>query len=149
MKIILLEDIKGGGKKDQVIEVAQGYGMNFLIPNKKGVLATNENLEKLKRKQEKQNYDRGQEIILAKEIKEQLEKVTLVIEAKVGEKDKLFGTITPKEIVEELEKKYNIVIDKKKVNIKNPIKQTGEYIVNIKLDKEVNSNLKVVVIGIK
>lgn len=149
MKIILLEDIKGVGKKDQVIEVAQGYGMNFLIPNKKGVLATNENLEKLKRKQEKQNYDRGQEIILAKEIKEQLEKVTLVIEAKVGEKDKLFGTITPKEIVEELEKKYNIVIDKKKVNIKNPIKQTGEYIVNIKLDKEVNSNLKVVVIGIK
>lgn len=149
MKVILLEDVKGVGKKDEIIEASQGYAMNFLIPNKKGIAATPDNMEKLKRRKEKEAYDRTQEIKYANELKSELEKMTLRLEAKVGDKDKLFGTITSKEISEALEKEHKIKIEKKKIEIKNPIKTTGMYIVKLKLDREVSSTLRISVVGIK
>ena len=142
MKVILLEDVKGVGKKDEIIEASQGYAMNFLIPNKKGIAATPDNMEKLKRRKEKEAYDRTQEIKHANELKAELEKMTLRLEAKVGDKDKLFGTITSKEISEALEKEH-------KIKIKNPIKTTGMYIIKLKLDREVSSTLRISVVGIK
>lgn len=149
MKVILLEDVKGVGKKDEIIEASQGYVMNFLIPNKKGIAATPDNMEKLKRRKEKEAYDRTQEIKHANELKAELEKMTLRLEAKVGDKDKLFGTITSKEISEALEKEHKIKIEKKKIEIKNPIKTTGMYIIKLKLDREVSSTLRISVVGIK
>ena len=106
-------------------------------------------MEKLKRRKEKEAYDRTQEIKHANELKAELEKMTLRLEAKVGDKDKLFGTITSKEISEALEKEHKIKVEKKKIEIKNPIKTTGMYIVKLKLDREVSSTLRISVVGIK
>ena len=147
MKVILLEDVKKLGKKDEIIEVSSGYARNFLIPNKKAIVAENVNLNKLEGKKSKENHIKELSLEHAKEIKKIIEKETLVIKAKKGKDDRLFGTITNSEISKELKKKYNVDIDRKKIIVENPIKIVGEYIITIKLEQGVIADLKVDIVG--
>ena len=147
MKVILLEDVKKLGKKDEIIEVSSGYARNFLIPNKKAIVADNVNLNKLEGKKSKENHIKELSLEYAKEIKKIIEKETLVIKAKKGKDDRLFGTITNSEISKELKKKYNVDIDRKKIIVENPIKIVGEYIITIKLEQGVIADLKVDIVG--
>ena len=147
MKVILLEDVKKLGKKDEIIEVSSGYARNFLIPNKKAIVADNVNLNKLEGKKSKESHLKELSLEYAKEIKEIIEKEVLVIYAKKGKDDRLFGTITNSEIAKELKKKYNVDIDRKKIIVENAIKMIGEYVVTVKLDQGVIADLKVDIIG--
>ena len=147
MKLILLEDVKKLGKKDEIIEVSSGYARNFLIPNKKAIVADNVNLNKLEGKKSKESHIKELSLEHAKEIKKIIEKETLVIKAKKGKDDRLFGTITNSEISKELKKKYDIDIERKKIIVENPIKIVGEYIITIKLEQGVIADLKVDIVG--
>ena len=147
MKVILLEDVKKLGKKDEIIEVSSGYARNFLIPNKKAIVADNVNLNKLEGKKSKESHIKELSLEHAKEIKKIIEKETLVIKAKKGKDDRLFGTITNSEISKELKKKYNVDIDRKKIIVENPIKIVGEYIITIKLEQGGIADLKVDIVG--
>lgn len=147
MKVILLEDVKKLGKKDEIIEVSSGYARNFLIPNKKAIVADNVNLNKLEGKKSKESHIKELSLEHAKEIKKIIEKEILVIKAKKGKDDRLFGTITNSEISKELKKKYDIDIERKKIIVENPIKIVGEYIITIKLEQGVIADLKVDIVG--
>ena len=147
MKVILLEDVKKLGKKDEVIEVSSGYARNFLIPNKKAIVADNVNLNKLEGKKSKESHLKELSLEHAKKIKEIIEKEVLVIYAKKGKDDRLFGTITSSEIAKELKKKYDVDIDRKKIIVENAIKVVGEYVVTVKLEQGVIADLKVDIIG--
>ena len=147
MKVILLEDVKKLGKKDEIIEVSSGYARNFLIPNKKAIVADNVNLNKLEGKKSKESHLKELSLEHAKVIKEIIEKETLVIYAKKGKDDRLFGTITNSEIAKELKKKYDVDIDRKKIIVENAIKMIGEYVVTVKLEQGVIADLKVDIIG--
>lgn len=147
MKVILLEDVKKLGKKDEIIEVSSGYARNFLIPNKKAIVADNVNLNKLEGKKSKESHLKELSLEHAKKIKEIIEKEVLVIYAKKGKDDRLFGTITSSEIAKELKKKYDVDIDRKKIIVENAIKMVGEYVVTIKLEQGVIADLRVDIIG--
>ena len=147
MKVILLEDVKKLGKKDEIIEVSSGYARNFLIPNKKAIVADNVNLNKLEGKKSKESHLKELSLEHAKKIKEIIEKEVLTIYAKKGKDDRLFGTITSSEIAKELKKKYDVDIDRKKIIVENDIKVVGEYVVTVKLEQGVIADLKVDIIG--
>ena len=147
MKVILLEDVKKLGKKDEIIEVSSGYARNFLIPNKKAIVADNVNLNKLEGKKSKESHLKELSLEHAKKIKEIIEKEVLVIYAKKGKDDRLFGTITSSEIAKELKKKYDVDVEKKKIIVENAIKIVGEYVVTVKLEQGVIADLKVDIIG--
>ena len=108
MKVILKADIKGVGKKDQVIQASDGYARNFLFPKNLAVEANNENMSKLKAKQDSAKFQKGQEKEEAKKIAEKLSKILLKIQVKAGENGKIFGGVSTKEIAQELEKEYQI-----------------------------------------
>ena len=147
MKVILLEYVKNLGQKDEIIEVSSGYARNFLIPNKKAIVADNVNLNKLEGKKSKESHLKELSLEHAKKIKEIIEKEVLVIYAKKGKDDRLFGTITSSEIAKELKKKYDVDIEKKKIIVENAIKIVGEYVVTVKLEQGVIADLKVDIIG--
>ena len=146
MKIILLQDIKGVGKKDEVINASDGYARNFLLPKKMGVEANAENMSKLKAKQDSNQYKKSVEKEKAEKIAEKLKNITLKISVKSGENQKIFGSITAKEIAENLKEQYKIEIDKKKIDLKEPIKVLGVTTVSIKLFVGVVGSLKVQVL---
>ncbi|MGN1298370.1 MAG: 50S ribosomal protein L9 [Candidatus Scatovivens sp.] len=143
MKVILKQDIKGVGKKDQVINASDGYARNFLLPKGLAVVADNTNMSKLKSKNESNAFKKSQELEKAKEVATRLEKITLKIRAKVGDNGKLFGGITAKDISEYLKQDFNIDIDKKKIVLAENIKQIGITTVQIKLYEGVNAKLKI------
>lgn len=146
MKVILLQDIKGVGKKDEVINASDGYARNFLLPKKMGVEANAENMSKLKAKQDSNNYKKSVEKEKALDIAEKLKTITLKISVKSGENQKIFGSITAKEIAENLKEQYKIEIDKKKIDLKEPIKVLGVNTVSVKLFEGVMGSLKVQVL---
>ena len=113
MKVILKENIKGVGKKDEIINASDGYARNFLFPKNLAVEANAENLSKLKAKNESKEYQKEQEKEAAKKIADKMAKIQLKIQVKAGENGKIFGGVSSKEIAENLEKSYNIKIDKK------------------------------------
>lgn len=143
MKVILLADIKGVGKKDEVINASDGYARNFLFPKKLAVEANSENMSKLKAKNDSNAYKKSVEKQEAEKLAEKLKGILLKIEVKTGENGKIFGSITSKEIADNLKKQYKIEIDKKKVDLKEPIKTLGSFSVNIKLYEGVIGSLKV------
>lgn len=146
MKVILTQDVKGVGKKDQILEVNDGYARNFLIPKKLGVQASTANLALLKSKQDSRDFKRQQDKKAAEQIKEKLEKIRLDIKVKSGENGKIFGGVTSKEISDVLKDKYSINIDKKKIELKETIKIVGITTVDIKLFEGVIGKVKVNVI---
>ena len=147
MKVILKADIKGVGKKDEVINASDGYARNFLFPKNLAVEANNENMSKLKAKQDSAKYQKGVEKEKAIEIADKLSKILLKIRVKAGENGKIFGGVSAKEIAQELSKEYKIEVDKKKIDLKETIKTLGVHIVDIKLFEGVVGNLKIDVIS--
>ncbi len=147
MKVILLDNVKGVGKKDEVINANDGYARNFLLPKGLALEANNSNLSKLKAKQDSKAFKREEEKNKALEIKSQLEKITLKLEVKAGENGKIFGGVTSKEISERLKEQVNIDLDKKKIDLKETIKTTGIFTIDLKLFEGVIGKLKVEIIG--
>ncbi len=145
MKVILKQDIKGVGKKDQIINAADGYARNYLFPKNLAVPADQGNMNNLKAKQESVQYRKGEDLKEAKQIAEKMKSITLKIAVKAGENGKLFGGVTSKEIAEALKKDYNIEIDKKKILLSETIKVAGVTNVDIKLNEGVMAKLKVMV----
>lgn len=146
MKVILKQDIKGVGKKDQIINAADGYARNFLFPKNLAVPADNGNMNNLKAKNESIAYRKEEDLKEAKEIAEKIKKITLKISVKSGENGKLFGAVTAKEIADALKKDFNITVDKKKIFLSESIKVAGVTSVDIKLNEGVMSKLKVMVV---
>lgn len=141
MKIILLEDVKKQGKKDDIIEVADGYG-NFLIKNRQAVLASSTGVKRLNKEKEEASLKEEELIKECNRIKERLEKETIKFTVKTGKEDRVFGTISAKQIADYLkDKKYNI--DKKQVKIDNQISSLGYHNVDIQLHKKVVAHIKV------
>lgn len=142
MKIILLEDIKGRGVKNQVIEVAAGYG-NYLITNKKGILATEENLNNLKEQLHQEALEAENQKKLMQKIKEEIEEKCVNIYIKIGADGKLFGHVTTKQICEEFEAQTGIHLDKRKVSLPVEINSLGVYTANVDLHKDVQASLEI------
>lgn len=143
MKVILLKDVKKQGKKDQVIEVSDGYANNFLIKNGLAVPYSKTSKEILESEINKRNEAESIFISECKIIKEKFEDKNITFKVKTGAQDKVFGTISTKQIAEELQKK-GVNIDKKQIQLTNPIVSLGTHIVKIKLHKEVVFNIRVV-----
>ena len=142
MKVILLEDVKGRGAKNQIIEVAVGYG-NYLISNKKGILATDANLAKLKEDLHQAQLEAENQKKLMQKIKEEIEEKCVNIYIKIGADGKLFGHVTTKQICDEFEAQTGIRLDKRKVSLKNEITALGVYTANVDLHKEIQANLEI------
>ena len=147
MKVILKENIKGVGKKDQIINASDGYARNYLFPKNLAVEANNANMSKLKAKNDSAQYKKDQEKEEAKQIAEKLKKITIKVEVRAGENGKIFGGVSSKEIAENLEAQHKIKIDKKKINLKETIKTLGVQNIEIKSYEGVIGHLKVDIIG--
>ena len=143
MKVILKEDVKGTGKKGEMVNVKDGYARNFLIPRGLAVEATTENINIMKARKQAENTKKEKEMAKAREMAEKLGKTTVVIKTKAGENGKLFGSITSKDISDKLKSDYKIDIDKKKFNMPEPIRTLGTCEVEIKLYPEINAKLNV------
>ena len=146
MKVILKADIKGVGKKNEVINASDGYVRNFLFPKNLAVPADAGNMNNLQAKKDSNAFRKGEELKEAKEIAEKLKKITIKLTIKAGENGKLFGGVTSKEIAEALKKDFNIEIDKKKVMLKETIKVAGVTKVDIKLYEGVVATVNVQII---
>ena len=147
MKVILKTDIKGVGKKDQIINASDGYARNFLFPKNLAVEANAENMSKLKAKQDSNAFKKSQEKEEAEKISDKLSKIQLKIKVKSGANGKIFGGVSSKEIAENLEKQYQIKVDKKKIDLKETIKTLGIITVDIKLFEDVIGKVKVDIIS--
>ena len=143
IKVILTETIKGIGKKDEIIEVKDGYANNFLLNKNKAVLATLENINKLQKKNEKIEKNHARDVKEANELKNILAKKEVVLKVKAGENGKVFGSIGAKEIAEAIKEQLNIEIDKKKISSNTRVKDLGLHIVELKLHSEVKGSIKV------
>lgn len=143
MKVILLQDIKGVGKKDQIINANDGYARNYLFPKKLAVEANAGNLGNLKAKQESNQYRKDVEKEEATKLANKLKDITLNLKVKAGENGKIFGGVTSKEISDNLKAQYEIEIDKKKIILNETIKVLGTFVVDIKLYEGIIGKLKV------
>jgi len=142
MKIILKEDVKGLGKAGAIVNVAEGYGRNFLLPQKKAVDATPDNLKKAEKEKKKEEEKQKHLIVDAQELAKKVNEYSITISRQVGEGEKMFGAVTSSDIAEAL-KKEGINIDKRQVYIEKPIKDLGLFQVPIKIHQDITSLLKV------
>lgn len=143
MKVILLKDIKGTGKKGDVINVSDGHGRNYLIPRGLAKEATAGNINNLKAQKASEKKRQDKEFQAAKDLAERISKITLKFKSKAGEGGKLFGSITTKDIAAKLKKDYKINVDKRKIVLDNPIKELGACYVDVKVYPEVSSKMKI------
>lgn len=142
MKVILLQDIKGVGKKDQTINASDGYAKNFLMPKGLAVEASAANIKKLEKQKAEAEAKAQAELEAAQKLGKEIESKTINIKVKVGNNGKLFGAVTNKEVSAELKDQFNIEIDKKKIVV-DPIKSTGDAEASIKLHPNVTAKLKI------
>ncbi len=143
MKVIFLKDVKGKGKKGEMKNVADGYAHNFLLKQGLAVEANNANMKTLEAQKNKEQVLAAEELQQAKELKETLEKLTVELTAKSGEGGRLFGSITTKQIADELQKKHGIKIDKRKMELEDGIRSLGHTKLPVKLHHEVTATLTV------
>ena len=143
MQVILLKDVKGLGKAGEVAKASDGYARNKLIPQGLVMEATPQNLKVLERKKAEIEAQRAMDKAVAEDIKKKIEAITVNIKTKAGDNGKLFGAITAKDIADVLEKDYKIVLDKKKIDMSAPIKQTGLTTVDLKLFQGIAAKCKV------
>ncbi len=147
MKVILKDNIKGVGKKNEVINASDGYARNFLFPKKLAIEATPENMQKLDSQNQAKQYKKEIEKQNAKQIAKKLETIIVEIKVQAGENGKIFGSVSSKEIAECLEKEHKIIIDKKKIDIEEPIKVLGLRTVEAKLFEGVTGKIKINVVS--
>lgn len=147
MKVILLQDIKNVGKKDEIINANDGYARNFLFPKKLALEATKDNLLKLQAKKDSAKHKKNLEIEEFKKQANKINDMVLELKVKAGSNGKVFGGVTSKEISEELRKQYKMEIDKKKIILKETIKNIGRFSVDIKFGDGVNAKLTLNIIA--
>lgn len=145
MKVIFIEDVKGKGKKGEVKEIADGYA-KFLLSNKKVLEANKANMAALKGQQKRKEKDRQEELEQAKQLEKKLANIEIKILVKAGEGGRLFGSVSSKQIAEELRKQHDIKVDKKKIDLPQGIQSLGYTNVKIKLHNEVQGTIKVHVV---
>ena len=145
MKVVLLKDVKGTGKKGDIVTVAYGFGKNFLLKNGYASLATNSILNENKGQKEAEAYHKEQERLKAVELGKRLESVKLTLAVKCGENGKVFGSVTNKELSEELSKQ-GLDVPKNKIELPAPLKTTGLYTISARLHPTVNVKFKVEII---
>ncbi len=149
MKVILLADVKGQGKKDEVINVSDGYARNFLFPKKLAIEADAKAMNDIKNKEASRQHKIEVERNAAKEIAQKLSEIQVVIKIQSGSDGRTYGSVTAKEIAETLEKSHRIEIDKRKIVLDAPIKAYGTYSLDVKLYPEVIGKITVVVTDVK
>lgn len=148
MKVILLEDVKSLGKKGDVVNVSDGYARNYILPRKLGAEANAKNLNDLRLKKEREERIAKQQLDQAKELAEKLGSVGLELSVRAGENGKVFGSVSTKEIAAALKEQYGLEVDKKKIQLDEPIKEIGLHEVDVRLHKDVTATIKVRVTGI-
>lgn len=148
MKVILLQDVKNVGKKGEIVTVADGYGQNFLIGKKLGVLANNDNMSRKAHADQQAADSEKQRVEEAKRVKIIIDSLTLEIKAKEGKEGKMFGAVSTKQIADELEKKHQIIVDKRKISGES-VNVFGTTVVQIELHRDVIASLKVHVTAIQ
>ena len=146
MKVILQQDVKGQGKKGQLIEASDGYARNFLLPRKLAVPATAENLNTMQQQEKAKRAQEAAERAAAVELSEKLKSCTVKIAAKAGQGGRLFGSVTSKEISDALKAQCGLDIAKTKIVLPDPIKAFGGYQVKCKLGYEVSGIINVTVV---
>ncbi len=147
MKVILLCDVKGQGKKDQIVEVSDGYARNFLFPQKKAVPADAKATNELKNKEEAKQFKISEDRKAASAIAEKIKDTEIEIIMGHGADGRLYGSVTAKDIAEELMKKLSVEVDKRKILIKEPIKAYGKHTVEVKILGDISAKFVVHVHG--
>ena len=145
MKVILREDVEDVGTAGQTVEVKDGYGRNFLIARNLAIPATHANLKAIGEIEKQKQFRVRKRRKAAEQVKDRIEKLSLQIEVQVGEEDKMFGSVTNNDIMHLLEKE-GVTVDKRSVELEEPIKALGVYTVPVKIEKEVTAHLKLWVI---
>ena len=143
MKVILLQDVKGKGKKGQMIDVSDGYARNYMLPRKMAVEATADAINTMKMNDKAAAEKAAKERAEALEISHKLREMTLIVKAKGGGAGRLFGSVTNQEIADALKASAGITLDKRKIVISDPIKNVGTYTVTCKLGYEISAPLSV------
>lgn len=146
MKVILTQDVKAQGKKGQMIDVSDGYARNFLIPKKLAVEANAENMSEMKNAETKKRIQEEKELAAAKETATKLEGCMVKIQRTSGADEKLYGSVSTKDIAEALAQQFGIDIDKRKIVLDDAIKAYGSYTVNVKLHSSVTGKINFVVV---
>ncbi|MCT6924269.1 MULTISPECIES: 50S ribosomal protein L9 [Bacillales] len=147
MKVVFLKDVKGKGKKGEIKNVADGYAQNFLIKNGYAVEANNQALSQLEGQKKLEEKNAAAELQAAKDLKDKIEALEVTVKAKSGEGGRLFGSVSTKQIADELQKIHGIKIDKRKMECNDGIRSLGYTNVPVKLHQEVKATLKVHVIA--
>lgn len=143
MQVILLQDVKSLGKKGEMVKVSEGYARNYLFPKKIAQEANAGNINNMNTQKAAKDFHKAEEKAAAEALKGKIDGVTVTFSLKAGAGGKMFGSITAKEIAEELKRLYSIDIDKKKINLPVAVKGFGEYTAEIKLYPEVSAKIKV------
>ena len=145
MKVILTQDVKGQGKKDQVVDVSDGYARNFLFPKKLAIPADAKAMNEIKNKEASLKHKIDTERAEAKVLAEKLDAVLVKLVCKSGADGKLYGAVTAKDIAEALEKNHKLVVDKRKITIPEPIKSYGKFDLDVKLYTDVSGKIHLLV----
>ncbi len=145
MKVILLCDVKGQGKKDQIVDVSDGYARNFLLPQKKAIIADAKSTGELKSKEEAKQFKIEEDRKAAKALAEKIKGIKIDIKIGHGADGRLYGAVTAKDIAEALAKKIDMEVDKRKIILKDNIKAYGNYSVDIKILADISASFEVLV----
>lgn len=143
MKVILLQDVKSVGRKNELVDVAEGYARNFLIPRGLAVEANAANLKQYEQRKKREAAKQAREEAEAREAAAQLEKQPIVIKVKAGEGGRLFGSVTSSDIAEQIEKQVGIKVDRRRIDLNEPLKTVGTHKVTIRLYPGVQAELQV------
>ena len=145
MKVVLLCDVKGQGKKDQIVDVSDGYARNFLFPQKKAIPADAKATNELKNKEEAKQFKMNEERKAAQALADKLKDVQVKIKMEHGQDGRLYGSVTAKDIAEKLKDQTGVEIDKRKITVKENIKAYGNYDVEVKLLTDISAKFTVLV----
>ena len=145
MKVLLLQDVKGQGKKGEIVNVSDGYARNFLLPKKQAVVADNAVMNELRTKEEAKKHREAEERKAAQENAKKLEGIVVKLYATAGADGKFFGAISAKEVADELAKQAGIEVDNRKIDLKDSIKAFGTYALDVKLYADVTGKINIVV----